>query len=92
MELKCKLTVQFYPQDGKIIANCPALDLCTCGTTVAEAKKRFGSLLKIFFEEVKPCDFPHVLGDLGWKKGKRQWKPPLQPVQIEKEVRIPIPV
>lgn len=39
MELKYKLTIQFYPQDGKIIANCPALDLCTCGTTVAEAKK-----------------------------------------------------
>ena len=89
--VKCKLPVQLYPENGKVIAYCPALQLCTSADTQAQAQKRFAEALRIFFEEINQPDLPKVLRELGWKQIKQGWKPPPQPKQIEEEVNIPVP-
>lgn len=94
---KLKVPVNFYNEDNKFIAYCPALDISTCGDSFKEAKKRFEELLAIFFDEVAKMDtLEDVLLECGWQKVSRlrpRWKPPIRTfiTQLQEEIELPCP-
>ncbi|MBN1325953.1 hypothetical protein JW977_03150 [Candidatus Falkowbacteria bacterium] len=78
IKLEYKLPVSFLKEGNKYIAYTPALDLSTSGKSYKEAKKRFGEIVSIFFEElIKDGTTDDVLRDLGWKKSQEKWNPPV---------------
>lgn len=63
-----KLTVNFFDEDGTIVAYCPALDISTCGQTTQEAKKNFQEMVGMFFNDiVENNSYEIVLKELGWR-------------------------
>ena len=76
--LEINLPVSILRENKKFIAYTPALDLSTSGDTYEEAKKRFGEIVQLFFEEIiKKGTLEQVLSELGWKKMKKEWFPPV---------------
>jgi len=75
---KFQLTVSIIKEGNRYIAYSPALDLSTSGKNYEEAKKRFNEMVNIFFEEViKAGTLKEVLENLGWKRIKSAWNPPV---------------
>ncbi len=68
-----------FLREGKgFVAYTPALDLSTSASTLAKAKNRFAEAVEIFIEEChRMGTLESVLEDLGWKKSKATWKPPV---------------
>ncbi len=63
-----KLTVNFFEEDGAIVAYCPALDISTCGSNKEEAKKNFQEMVMMFFNDiVENKTYDTVLRELGWR-------------------------
>lgn len=96
MELQVELEVRIAKHGRRFVAYSPALDLSTSGKTAAEAKKRFGEIVPLFFEElVGAGTFQEVLRELGWKRENARgrsmagWKPP---IAKNESVRVGIPV
>ena len=88
--LEFKLSVSILREDKSFIAYSPALDLSTSGKTYEEAKERFNEVVGIFFEEIiKEGTLEEVLQDLGWKKIKRKWNPPIVVSQESQTVLVP---
>ncbi len=89
-----QLPVFFIKEHGKYIAYTPALDLSTCGDSIAHAKKRFAEAAKLFFQEIlKMGTLDEVLLNLGWEKvskPKRGWQPPVIVSQGKIPVKIPV--
>ena len=84
------LPVSVLKEDKRYIAYTPALDFSSSGKTYAEAKERFGEAVHLFFEElVKAGTLDRVLADLGWKKMRSEWRPPVVISQDTEEVRVP---
>ena len=78
LSFKASLAVTFLREGDGFVAYSPALDLSTCGNTFEQAKKRFAEAAEIFIEEChKMGTLGSVLEDLGWKKSKNSWKPPV---------------
>jgi predicted RNase H-like HicB family nuclease len=87
---QAELAVTFLREGDGFVAYSPALDLSTCGNTFEQAKKRFVEALEIFIEECqKMGTLGSVLEDLGWKKSKNTWKPPLVVAQDSIPFKIP---
>ena len=85
-----KLPVSFLREGKQYIAYTPALDLSTCGKTFKEAKKRFGEIVEIFFDELaRNGTLEDVLVDLGWKKVQTEWIPPVVVSQEIQAIRVP---
>ncbi|MEK7582535.1 MAG: hypothetical protein AAB452_01595 [Patescibacteria group bacterium] len=85
------LQISFLREGDKFIAYAPALDLSTSGDTYEQAKKRFEEATEIFLEEVfKRGTLDEVLGDLGWKKVRARWEPPLVVGQESQTVSVPL--
>jgi predicted RNase H-like HicB family nuclease len=86
------LSVDIFREGKQFVAYAPALDLSTCGKTLAEAKKNFAEAVEIFFEEMKSTkELTTILTNLGWEKKERSWAPPV-PVEHEyKPYRVRIP-
>ena len=60
------------------MAYSPVLDLSTSAESFDLIKKRFEEVIQIFFEEmVKAGTVDKVLSDLGWRKVRKQWQPPV---------------
>jgi len=105
MELKAKLSrtgelelpVAFLQEGKSVIAYTPALDLSTSGKNVAQAKKRFAEIVKIFLEDLKENGtLEPVLLSLGWTRGttsksSNNWMPP-QRILSQEEIRVPVSV
>lgn len=90
MNLQFSLPVSVLREGNRFIAYTPALDLSTSANTYEKAKKRLEEAVQIFFEETTEHDtLDQVLGDLGWKKVKKEWKPPVVVSQESEEVRVP---
>jgi predicted RNase H-like HicB family nuclease len=90
--MNAKLPVIFLKEKGQFVAYTPALDLSTSGKTLAQAERRFGEAAKIFFEEChKMGTLETVLRDLGWKKNRDTWMPPMAIVQDSRMVSVPLP-
>lgn len=76
--LKFKLPVSIIREGKKYVAYTPALDLSTSANTFEKAKKRFGELVNIFFDElINKGTLEDVLMNLGWKKIQKEWSPPM---------------
>lgn len=72
-----KLGVIFMREGDSFIAFSPALDLSTSASSFEKARMRFAEAVKIFFAEImKKGTLEDVLGDLGWQKHNKEWKPP----------------
>lgn len=72
------LPVTILKEGKQYIAYTPALDLSTSGNTYKQAKKRFEEIVDIFFEEIiEKGTLEEVLSELGWKKIKKEWNPPI---------------
>jgi len=83
VSVNLKVPVSIFKEGKAFIAYSPVLDLSTSGRTFAEVKTRFKSVLQIFFQEIhKLGTTDKVLSDLGWRKIKQSWKPPI-PVSHE---------
>ncbi len=86
------LPVIFLKEKGQFVAYTPALDLSTAGKTLAQAERRFMEAAELFFEEChKMGTLNEVLRDLGWKKGRNGWTPPMSVVQDVQTVSVPLP-
>ena len=78
MNIQVKLPMSILREGKKYIAYTPALDLSTSGKTFDEAKKRFGEVVEIFFEEIlRKNTTEAVLEELGWQKIHQKWNPPV---------------
>jgi hypothetical protein len=92
VEFQASLPVTFLREGDQFVAYTPALDLSTSGDSFDQAKKRFGEIVQIFFEEcLNMGTLPKVLADLGWIKQDSKWNPPTVVAQDTQMVNIPIP-
>jgi len=72
------LSVSVFKEGKKFVAYSPALDLSTSGKTFSEVKARFQEAVGIFFEEIsKKGTAIEALSELGWKKDKSVFEPPV---------------
>ena len=78
INLQFKLPISVIKEGKRYIAYTPVLDLSTSDKSFEGAKKRFGEIAYIFFEElIKKGTLEEALRDLGWKKIQRKWAPPV---------------
>lgn len=78
VSLEMNIPVTILRENSSFVAYSPALDLSTAGKSLPEARKRFAEAVEIFFEELIANDTLDVaLADLGWKKEKKEWVPPV---------------
>lgn len=93
---EASIPVTILKENDQYIAYTPSLDISTVGKTFDEAKKRFGELVNIFFEEIiEMGTLEDVLFECGWKKITKpeiKWYPPTIITQTTEEVKIPCPV
>lgn len=93
VSLEFNLPVSFIKEDKRFIAYTPALDLSTSGKSHTEARERFNEIVNIFFEElIKKGTLEEVLKDLGWKRVRAEWTPPIIISQESQTIRVPIKV
>ena len=86
------LPVTFLKEKARFVAYSPAIDLSTSGKTFKQAKERFAEAAMLFFEEIyKKGTVDEALGDLGWEKRDKEWRPPVvvsqEPEMISVSVR-----
>jgi predicted RNase H-like HicB family nuclease len=90
-KINFKLSVLFLREGEKFIAFSPALDLSTSGETFEEVKKRFAEIAHLFFEEViKKDTLEQVLSELGWRKVKQNWQPPIFIARESQEISVSV--
>lgn len=74
------LQVNILKEGDTYVAHAPALDLSSCGKTMAEAERNFQAALDLFMEELKEMGtLDEVLLELGWQRcasPKHGWIPP----------------
>jgi len=89
LNLEIKLPVSILREGKKYVAYTPALDLSTSGRSYEEVKERFEEIVNIFFEEiVKKGTLEEVLLNLGWKRFRAKWNPPIVISQESQIVRV----
>jgi len=80
-KLKMKMTnlpITIFKEGKSYVAYSPALDLSTSSSTYKGVQARFSEIVEIFFEEImKMGTLDRVLSDLGWRKVKSKWQPPV---------------
>lgn len=88
-KLQFNIPVSFIKEGKKFVAYSPALDLSTCGDTFEQAKRRFGEIIDIFFEEIiKKGQLEDVLRNLGWAKKESKWSPPVVVAQESQSISV----
>lgn len=94
--VEASLPISIIKENDKFVAYTPALDISTYGHTYEEARKRFGELVEIFFDEL--CEMgtvEEVLEDCGWTKvttPQTAWIPPTVVRHSTEKIKIPCPV
>lgn len=90
LNFEFKLPVSIIRECKKYIAFTPALDLSTSGKSYEEVKKRFQEAVIIFIEElVEKGTLEEVLLDLGWKRIRARWNPPMIISQDFQTIKVP---
>lgn len=90
ISIKATLPVTFMREDKQFVAYSPVLDLSTSGHTFELARRRFEQAVDIFIDEcIELGTLSQVLEDLGWKKVKKEWKPPVVIAQDSYAFSIP---
>ncbi len=89
-KMEFNMQVSIFMEGNKYVAYSPALDLSTSGDSYSQVKKRFNECVNIFFEEIiEKGTVANVLRDLGWKKIKSRWNPPVLISQEIKNIKVP---
>ncbi len=92
MQVNFKLAVIFMREGKCFIAHSPALDLSTSGKSFDEAKRRFEEAAHLFFQEItQKGTMGKTLSELGWKRQKKEWQPPLVISQNVETISVPVP-
>lgn len=87
---KAQISIAILKEGNRYIAFSPAFDLSTSGKSVEDASKHFEEAVQLFFEETMEAGtLEQVLQDLGWKKGKLKWNPPVIVSQKAQTVMVP---
>ena len=64
-------------QGSQVVIYTPALDICSCGDDLEQAKNNFRDAVIIFLEDlVENNNLDLVLEELGWFKDLDVWMPP----------------
>ena len=90
--VETRIPVIFFEEGDKIIAYSPAIDLSTCGNTEDQARKRFGDIAGIFFDEITQMGtLDEVLAECGWRKDSHNhsWSPPKYRSCTQELIQIP---
>jgi len=90
-KIEVNLPVIVLKEGNQFIAYTPALDVSTCGHTLAQAHKRFNEAIKLFLEEcIRMGTLEEVLLDSGWtRRSGKNFVPPqviqntLQPIHLK---------
>jgi predicted RNase H-like HicB family nuclease len=62
-----QLAVNIFKEGKRFIADCPAISLCSHGSTVSKAQKNFDQAFKIWFKSVDERGMLlKALAELGW--------------------------
>ncbi|MDR3558092.1 MAG: hypothetical protein P4L61_01025 [Candidatus Pacebacteria bacterium] len=78
LAFKASLPVMFLREGKQFVAYTPALDLSVAGNTFKQAQKYFAEAVTILVEECQRMGtLEEVLENLGWKKHKKEWLPPV---------------
>lgn len=86
------LPLTIFKEGKYFIAHTPLLNLSVQGQTEEETRKRFAEAVVLFFEELEDMGTTdEVLLDLGWKKFKKEWRPPAVSL-VAQPVEVPVPV
>ena len=93
IKLGTNIPVSVLKEGRRFVVYSPALDLSTSGRTYNEAKKRFGEIVVIFFEELlKKNTLEEALKELGWKKIGSKLMPPVVVSQEYQTIKVPAQV
>lgn len=91
VNFEVSLPVSVLKEGRYFVAYSPALDLSTSGKTFEEAKRRFGEVVQIFFEELlEKGTLEEVLSTLGWQKIRKEWTPPVVVSYESESFRVPL--
>lgn len=91
LKLDVQLPVSIFREGKHYIAYTPVLDLSTSAEQYEKAKERFHEVVSIFFEElIKKGTLEEVLENLGWRKVKKQWMPPILVSQDSEKIQVAI--
>jgi hypothetical protein len=90
LAFKATLAVTYLREGDGFVAYSPALDLSTCGNTLEQTKKRFQEAVGILILECRKMGtLDTVLEELGWKKSKNTWNPPVVIAQDSIPFKLP---
>jgi len=90
ISFEVNVPVIFMREGEQFVAYTPVLDVATSADSFEGAKKRFNEAVEIFFEELIELDtLDEVLRDLGWRKIKKQWEPPVVIAHESESVKVP---
>ncbi len=91
---KVRIPVFLSKERKSYVAYSPALDLSSCGRTLAQAQKRFSGAVGLFLDELEAMGtLDQVLTELGWQKQehpRKEWIPPHLLKHTQMEVTIPV--
>ena len=74
--MKIELHIDYFEEDGSIVAHCPELQVSSFGDTLVEAEKSIKEALDLFFEGCESLgSLNDVLEESGFKKSKDKWIP-----------------
>ena len=89
IKLDVKIPISVLKEGKNFVVYSPALDLSSSGKSYKQALARFNEAVEIFFEEIiKKGTLEEVLKELGWRKVRAQWEPPLVISQDLQRIRI----
>lgn len=84
------LPLVILKEGDEFVVYTPVLDLSTYGDTYEEAENRFQEAVTLFIEDlVEQGTLEEVLEDLGWKKVRKKWKPPVVVGHSSQKLSIP---
>ena len=89
IKLDVKIPISVLKEGENFIVYSPVLDLSTSAKTYKQALARFNEAVEIFFEEIiKRGTLEEALKELGWRKVRAQWEPPLVISQDLQRIRV----
>lgn len=72
--MKIELQIDYFEEDGVIVALCPEFQVSSFGDTLEEAEKSIREALELFFEGCEELGTLHeVLEESGYRKIGDQW-------------------
>jgi len=78
IKLDVKIPISVLKEGDNFVVYSPAFDLSTSAKTYKRALSRLNEIVEIFFEEIlKRGTLEEALKELGWRRVRTKWQPPL---------------